>query len=167
MWTKIEILDNIQILDKTRNFRQNSKFWTKIKILDKNLNLKQTSKFRTKIENLDENQNFEQKSKFWTKLKFLDKNKNFGQKSKIWMPKFVKPEILGKIRNFCQKYGKFKIWFQHLYTFWAVPMLVLLTFWANRSVLSDSLAKSFRGLRCVIIKVFALPPREFCNKWVN
>ena len=52
-------------------------------------------------------------------------------------------------------------------TFWAVPILVLLTFCANRSVLNDSLANNLRGFRCMIISVFELPPSEFWSKCVS
>ena len=53
----------IEILDKTRNFGQKSKFWTKIEILDNN-------------------QNNGEKTKFWAKIEILDNNRNIGQKSK-------------------------------------------------------------------------------------
>ena len=52
-------------------------------------------------------------------------------------------------------------------TFWAVPILVVLTFCAKRSVLYDSFAYSFRGFTCMIISVFELPPSEFWSKCVS
>ena len=52
-------------------------------------------------------------------------------------------------------------------TFCAVPIFVLLTFWAKRRVLSDSLEKTLFGFKCINIKVLALPPSELRKSRVS
>ena len=64
-WSKNRNFIKSKYLVKTRNFGQNSQFWSKLAILVKT-------------------RNFGQKSKFWSKLAILVKNRNFGQKSKFW-----------------------------------------------------------------------------------
>ena len=60
----------IEILFKTRNFVQKSKFSSK-------------TKFWSKLEILIKNPNFVQKSKFWSKIQILVKNGKILQKSKF------------------------------------------------------------------------------------
>ena len=84
---------------KNRNFRQKSKFSSKIEIFVKNRNVRQKSKCSSKIEMFVKNRNFRQKSKCSSKIEMFVKNRNFRQKTKC----SSKIEIFVKNRNFRQK----------------------------------------------------------------
>ena len=77
-------------MDKNKNIGQKSKFWTKIEILEKIQILDQKSKFCAKIETFDKNPNFGKKIKILhknsnfdqkPKILILTKKENYCQTS--------------------------------------------------------------------------------------